>query len=99
MVCAPLNQLVSFLIWRFCPLDQTGSKLPAPRLLKPDTLMVGYVTFRVDGGDTRPNFPARFPMATASGEKLMRNSSLNQPARVLVTIRGESTAVQLRPVP
>ena len=84
-VCVPLIQLVSFLIWRFCPLDQTGWKLPAPRLLKPDMLMVGYVTFRVDGGACRPIFAFTFPRASASGEKLIKNSSLNHPTFVVVT--------------
>src|SRR5215467_5667952 len=98
-LCWPLIQLVSLLICRFCPLDQTGSKFPAPRLVKPDMLIVGYVTLRFDGGACRPIFAFTLPSASASGEKLIKNSSLNHPALVVVISPGESIAVQVRPVP
>src|SRR5215831_8255634 len=98
-LCWPLIQLVSLLICRFCPLDQTGSKFPAPRLVKPEMLMVGYVTLRFDGGACRPILAFTSPRANASGEKSIRNSSLNHPTFVLVTSVGETSAVHVRPVP
>src|SRR6478672_2510356 len=62
-------------------------------------LIVGYVTARFDGGVCRPIFEFTFPSASASGEKSIRNSSLNHPTFVVVTIAGDAIAVQVRPVP
>src|SRR5437899_12965498 len=98
MLCFPFVQLVSFLICRFCPLDQTGWKFPAPRLVKPVRAIVGYDTGRVVGGVFRPIFAFTSPSAIASGEKSIKNSSLDQPTLVVVTRPGETTSVQVRPV-